>query len=250
MPKRAESLTVRRRRIDDAARMSDLLRAQILDGRYGPGALPSEPELMLEYAVGRNVTRDALDLLRQEGLIERIQGSGTFVVGSKALHHFDRAHAINDSMPGPRTVHGEVLAVASTTAPGPVADQLHLTPGAPCVWLQYLAIVSGVPFSITTSYVSEEVGRRISGEVFDGDFYLMLESAGLRIGRSELVVESVAADAPSATHLDVQPGTPLLLFRRRLVDDAGRPIEVGFVRCRGDRLSLRIELPRTPREPQ
>ncbi|MFN8075077.1 MAG: GntR family transcriptional regulator [Kineosporiaceae bacterium] len=250
MPKRAESLTVRRRRIDDAARMSDLLRAQILDGSYGPGALPSESELMLEYAVGRNVTRDALDLLRQEGLIERIQGSGTFVVGTKALHHFDRAHAINDSMPGPRTVSGAVLSVATTTAPRPVAEQLGLVPGAPCVWLQYLAVVSGVPFSITTSYVSEDVGHAISRQVFDGDFYLMLESAGLRIGHSELVVESVAADAPSAAQLDVAQGTPLLLFRRRLVGEGGRPLEVGFVRCRGDRLSLRIELPRTPREPQ
>jgi GntR family transcriptional regulator len=123
----------RRRRIDDAARMRDLLRGKIMSGRYGESQLPSESELILEYAVGRNVTRDALDLLRAEGLVERIQGSGTFVLADKAAHRFDRFHGINDSVSRSRSVRGRVLTTSTIIACRPVADQLRLERGSPCV---------------------------------------------------------------------------------------------------------------------
>jgi GntR family transcriptional regulator len=248
MAKHAVSLTGRRRRVDDAARMSDLLRWQILSGTYGSGALPSEAQLMLEYAVGRNVTRDALDRLRNEGLIERIQGSGTFVLAVKALHRLDRAQGFNDTILGPRTVRGEVIASCSVPAPGPVAEMLRLAPCTPCVWMQYVVTVGDVPFSASSSYLPSHVGARVRDAEFTGDFYALLESAGFEVAHSDLVVEAVAADAWAASLLAVDTGAPLLMFRRKLFDPAGRPLEVGFVRCPGYRVSFDLQLPRENQE--
>ena len=57
------------------------LKDKILAGDLGPGSkLPSESELVEEYAVSRTVVREAVTRLRAEGLVETQQGRGSFVL--------------------------------------------------------------------------------------------------------------------------------------------------------------------------
>ncbi len=57
------------------------LKDKILAGDLAPGAkLPSETELVEEYAVSRTVVREAVTRLRAEGLVETQQGRGSFVL--------------------------------------------------------------------------------------------------------------------------------------------------------------------------
>ncbi len=62
------------------------LRAQITSGEWTVGTrLPPEPELAAALGVGRNTLREAVLALVHAGLLERRQGSGTYVVGSHEL---------------------------------------------------------------------------------------------------------------------------------------------------------------------
>jgi GntR family transcriptional regulator, arabinose operon transcriptional repressor len=55
-------------------------RERILDGRLRAGTrLPADGELAAQYQISRDTVRQALALLSHEGLIERVQGRGTFV---------------------------------------------------------------------------------------------------------------------------------------------------------------------------
>lgn len=57
------------------------LKDKILSGDLAPGAkLPSEAELVEEYAVSRTVAREAVTRLQAEGLVETFQGRGSFVL--------------------------------------------------------------------------------------------------------------------------------------------------------------------------
>lgn len=64
-----------------AQRVVSGIKARILDGTLAPGAkLPSEAELIEEYAVSRTVVREAVTRLRAEGMVETFQGRGSFVL--------------------------------------------------------------------------------------------------------------------------------------------------------------------------
>ncbi len=59
------------------------LRAQIERGDLLPDDhLPSEEDLVETYSVSRITVKKALERLREDGLIYRVQGSGTFVSGT------------------------------------------------------------------------------------------------------------------------------------------------------------------------
>jgi len=74
-------------------RVADDIRQKILDGTFAPGdMLPSEPELLSIYNVSRITVRQAISLLVEEGLVERIQGKGTYVQALKVEQNFLGLH--------------------------------------------------------------------------------------------------------------------------------------------------------------
>jgi GntR family transcriptional regulator of arabinose operon len=60
--------------------LADALREEILRREPSAGRrLPTESELMKQYALSRQTVRQALDLLQKEGLITKRQGSGSYI---------------------------------------------------------------------------------------------------------------------------------------------------------------------------
>lgn len=75
------------------ALLADELRQKILDGTFAPGdLLPSEGEMAMLSKVSRITVRQAITLLVDEGLVERIQGKGTFVQALKVEQNFLGLH--------------------------------------------------------------------------------------------------------------------------------------------------------------
>ena len=60
--------------------LADLLRGEIARiTKNGSNRMPTEKEISLSYDVSRQTVRNALEVLESEGLIERIQGSGSYI---------------------------------------------------------------------------------------------------------------------------------------------------------------------------
>lgn len=243
------------RRADPARWMRDVLRGEILAGAYGTRALPSEYHLSNQFAVSRNVVREALHLLRREGLIERIPGAGTFVVEGKAVHGLDRLRGLAESFPGhpgrPGRVENEVLVADVIGASTYISEQLEVPAGSPVVFIERIRRLDQAPLSLDASYLPADLARPL----LDADlaacdvFGLLEESLGLELATATVSIEAVGADDATARLLRVAPGDPLLLMARlsRLGD--GRPVDVEFIRYRGDRLSLTARLTRHPDTP-
>ena len=69
------------------------LRARILNESLAPGQrLPTEQELGAQFAVSRNVVREAIARLKLTGLVETRHGVGTFVCSDIAMRPFEVSH--------------------------------------------------------------------------------------------------------------------------------------------------------------
>lgn len=65
-------------------RIYSRLKQQILENYYAGGQkMPPERQLCEQYNISRITARHALRILEQDGLVERVQGKGTFVKGTK-----------------------------------------------------------------------------------------------------------------------------------------------------------------------
>lgn len=241
---------------EDAARwVRDILRTQILDGAYGGIAaprpmLPPESDLAKEWGVSRNAIREALDLLRAEGLITRVQGAGTFVTGAKLRQRIDRLEGLAESLAGHQmVVQNQVLSARESTATPSVADKLQIPEGSPILFIERLRTVGQVPLSLdTTSLRPEAIDALRGANLAEEDVFGLLERRlDVRLGKAENTVESVAADKGTARLLDIRVGSPVLLLHRLTYLENGTPFDLESVRYRGDRVTLVSENPRVRR---
>jgi GntR family transcriptional regulator len=80
-------------------------------------------------------------------------------------------------------------------------------------------------------------------EEFKGSMYMFYETVyGLRMIRAEERLRSVAADAATAMHLNVAPGTPLLCVDRIAFTYGDKPVEWRRGLCLTDGFSYYNEL--------
>ncbi len=74
------------RRTSLIAQVTEQLRAEIRSGRWPIGSrIPTEPELTELTGTGRNTVREAVQALVHAGMLERRQGSGTYVIAASDL---------------------------------------------------------------------------------------------------------------------------------------------------------------------
>jgi GntR family transcriptional regulator len=224
-------------------RTRDALRARIVTGRFADGSVPGEQQLVREYDVSRGVIRDALDLLRSEGLIERLQGAGTFVVAqSRVRHGIDVLHGLPDGIEdGNYRISYEVLDIGRVAAPPVVAERLAVTAGIEVVFFERLTVLDAIPLTLRTSWFPFDVGAPLLRPGVDarGSIYRVIEEQlGQRVGYTDQLIEATIADRAVSRLLHTTVGAPILLLERLVHRCDGRPVEFGFGRIRGDRMAL------------
>ncbi|MFD7836200.1 GntR family transcriptional regulator [Streptomyces sp. NPDC059761] len=230
----------RRLRADRARQLADLLRHQILAGGYPGGVLPLEDVLAAEYGAGRNTVRQALDLLRGERLVERRPGVGTVVVCEKYPHGLDRLQGLAETLHEHGRVTNEVRTVGPVRAPAPVAGRLGLPEHSDVLYIERLRRLNGLPLSLDLTYVPLDIGAELLGcDLENTDVFRLLESlTGQPLGHAEITLEAVNADAHSAAVLQAPRGAAVLMLERLTHLGAGRPVDLEFIRFRGDRITM------------
>ncbi|KPC60305.1 GntR family transcriptional regulator [Streptomyces chattanoogensis] len=237
----------RRLRADRARQLADLLRHQILGGRFPGGVLPHEDMIAAEYGASRNTVRQALDLLRAEQLVERQPGVGTVVVCRKYPHALDRLMGLAETLHAHGRVTNEVRTISPVAAPAPVADRLRLPPGAEVLYVERLRRLDGLPLSLDLTYIPMDIGLPLLGADLENNdiFRLIEETAQQPLGTAEMTLEAVNADAHSAAVLQAPRGTAVLMLERLTHLADGCPVDLEFIRFRGDRITMRGLLRRT-----
>ena len=221
------------------------LRAEI-EARLQPGqTIATESELERRFGVSRITVRKAIELLAQEGLLVRRQGSGTFVARRLVTEELGVLLGWTDSMRmqglEPQTVDCEMLRVVPPTW---VSLALRLDPEAPepVLRIQRLRYADGEPLCLMTDYLRPHLVPGLEAEGLLGEsLYETLERRyGLTLARVEDTVGARAATIMESRLLGLTAGSPVLTVARitHLPDD--EPIDASAVVARADRYAYRV----------
>jgi GntR family transcriptional regulator len=219
--------------------MRDLLRFAVLGGTYPDGRMPSETELMAAHGASRATVREALALLRADGLIERTQGIGTHVVTQSEVARLAEAHGV--VTPGSQAVFGSwrtrprVLDRSVIPGPPTVTGRLGVPAGTPCLRLEYVALLDDKPAGLATNYVLFPEAGRLLDHPFVSDWYGLMADAGVEFSQSEFLIGCELADAGIAAELAIGVGSPVITMEQTITDPAGRPFDLAFIYLLGRR---------------
>ena len=211
-----------------------------------PGdVLPGEHRLCEQFGVSRTVVRQALAQLEQQGVIERVKGKGTFVAHQKTpeslVHTLTGLYEEVAARGG--HVHSEVRRQELVAADDQVADALKLAPGTRVVASERLRFVDNEPWSWTTTYLPEEIGRLVlTDDLSDQSLYALLAGHGIRATRGVRSAEATSATDEQASLLRVPSGQALLVLTSVSYDDRDRIMEYFVAFHRGDRSRFEFQL--------
>ena len=195
------------------------LRERIARGGWEPGVrLPSERELVQAYGCARMTVQRALRELEEEGLIERRQGSGSYVAELHPISNLLQVRDIHDEIRERGHVHAtRVCTVARARADASTCAAMRLPRGARVFHVRLVHLENGVPIQLEDRHVNPA----LAPDLLERDFtritpsFVLFEHAPLT--EAEQVVEAVLADAEQARLLDVAEGSALLMVSRRTV---------------------------------
>ena len=169
-----------------------MLRQQIHADAY-PEGLPGETELAAEFVVSRNTIREALSILKNEGLIDRGPKVGTHVAQRKYDHRIDSLLGLKEAFKNLGEVRNEVRAAMPVTAPPSVARRLQLRHGEEAVFVERLRYLGDLPLSLDLTYLAPDIGNRILGYPLEtNDLFALIEQvSGQRLGSASLALEAI-----------------------------------------------------------
>jgi GntR family transcriptional regulator len=224
----------------------DRILSDIRAGTYGIGdMLPAEHRLMDAYSVSRHTVRQALQSLKQIGVIEARQGKGSIVIATATdaalVERIQSIEALiemggdlNRRLLSKRKIAADaVLAEAFDTQVGREFIEFHL--------LRYLAKNPEVPIAYLKAWI-DPLFEPITAMVED-DGRTMVELMKVHydreIGSIRQTVTAWSLDEIVAGHLDRPAGEAALQVERRYYESASSPAHLRTISiCRGDMVQI------------
>lgn len=241
--------------LDDAAdarlplyqRLRDAMIARIVGGAWMPGsAIPSETEIAKANGVAIGTVRKAVDTLVAEGVLDRMQGRGTFVRRpslDRSLFRFFRA----EDATGERTMpEGRILARKIAPCPAVPAAVLGLEARAPALRIDRLRLVAGTPVFAEEIWLDrarfaplEDLPLTGFGDLL---YPLYERLCGEVVASADETLSVDLAGAGDARALQIAKGAPVVVVDRIARGYDRHAIEWRRSRGPADRFRYRIEI--------
>ena len=233
-----------RSRIPLYIQVASVIGQRIQAGQWAPGQkISTLEELEREFQVARVTVRQAIDVLREEGLVHARQGRGTFVSKTVQDRHWlnlettwkSLIDSVRDNVPQLMTLD------KSATPP-----DLHAGDGDPApdyVSLRSVQYRDELPYSI--------VNLRLATKVFNKDPKAFMRSPALshlasirdiKIGDAHQTLVIGSADPETADLMKIPLGAPTVQCHCVVIDESNVAIYVADIVYRSECIKLHINL--------
>lgn len=227
----------------------EVIHGEIESGVYAAGdRLPTETEYAQRFSVSLNPVRAALHELVRAGIIERINGRGTFVLGQMVTSQIELLSSTSQSLRRQglsfRTRLLELGAQDAEDASEYVRAELRVGRRGKLWRLDRLVEIEGKPSILMSTWLRMPRIRGFDREsrfAEGGSLYEYLSEQGIVLGSGHARLEIDYADDSQSELLRVPFGWPLLLLSSVAHDDSGEPIEVSLIRYNSRTVALTFD---------
>lgn len=213
-----------------------MIRQQIINdierGVYEPGdTIPRQIEFAERFGVSRGTVRKAVDDLIRRGVLITTKGKGTVVAEYNAGPRDQyRPWSFSESK---RVEQGELksrtIEIREIPAEPWLAKQLHISVGAPVVFIKRVRILNDVPENYQCSYISRSRIADLELNSLDLDHHSLFgyisEATGLYAMMKNEEIRAVRCPGFVAGELQIQVNDPVLLIMRTVYGQDNLPLE-------------------------
>lgn len=227
------------------------IRNAILTKKYNPGEkLPTEVELSDLYQVSKITIRKAMEKLSNDGLVQRVQGKGTFVSYRKDKVTLNQIQGFDKSLASRgHTSKHKILNASYLSASEEIAEKLHLSANAPVIYIERLIWEDDIPIGIDRLYVAEQRFPDIITKLTpDTSLYQILEQDyHITSDHSILEINGTVADNETASLLECSVGDPLFYIEKISYEENNTPIHFSMTTVRCDSITYVVTLHKNDR---
>ncbi len=223
------------------AQVSDDLRRRISSGEFEQG-FPGEHDLTEQYGVSRHTVREALRVLRFEGLLKSERGRGTTVQETKLSQNLGTLYSLFTTIQDQGVEQTSTVKRLAITVNPTVAQELNVAPESEFVVIERIRFAGGEPLAYDTAWLLAEIARPL----LDADFSHtsvygeLRDRCGIEMDSGREQICAQVASHRVASTLGLVTGSPVFALER-IGASGNQVIEWRETFIRGDRFTLEID---------
>jgi len=230
--------------------IADEIRESINQGIYKKGQkLPSETKFSEQFAVNRHTIRQAIGLLKLEGLLRVDRGRGMFVASKTIRYPIGKRVRYNQALKAQgRQGSYELLRTVELPADVSVAKNLEIDQGESVALIEHLGFADTEPIIVATSYFPLKLFPNLLAlenikllQEIKSISKLMQKLYSCDHIRRSTSVSARIIQPQDAKLLQVAHNQPILLVESVNLNQTGDVIEYGVTRFAGDKVILDFE---------
>lgn len=223
----------------------EALYKEIHGGSFSEGDLfYSENDLCQRFQVSRGTIRHALELLYQQGVLEKSRGKISRVINTRIEQNVQTLMGFTELMRRHGRKAGAILLEKKIINPDPkIANLMNLKIGDKVVYITRVRTGDNEPLIIEHSWFNTELFQPILDEDIEKQsiYELFHKKTNQRLGIAKQTIEIGFAGQVESKYFDVRPGSPLLLFKRRIMTSDFRIFQYSEDMYRNDKLVFSIQ---------
>jgi len=217
------------------ARISECIEHYIQNKSPEPGTrMPTEIQLARHFDVSIITVRAALKQLADQGLLERQQGTGTFIGRTRNRTPTWSIGTLDGLTQYTQATDIEILHVGPARLPDWAAQDLHARPGEKRFHVRIVRHREGRGCQLTEAYYPQQIGEQLAAADMRGHLmrtHLVVgaveEITGQRVAVIRQKISATSATKPVAETLQVPIRTPVLQISRLSETENGQVLQAG-----------------------
>lgn len=210
--------------------IAQAFRSKVSAGAWKSGErIPTEEQLCHQLGVSRGTLRKAVGALVEEGILERVQGKGTFVATDKVSYPFaqELVSFAEEMRRRGQDFHTTVISSMVTETPSWLLKKLNAPEGSKVLAIERARDVNGTPAVLMRNWVLLSKCPGLEHEDFTkvGLFEAIEKRSGQRIKYGVRDFSARILDAEQAALVGRKAGDPIMFMTQTTYGQDNEPIE-------------------------